>query len=91
MTTGLSLEIAPAINPLPERFFVRILVLRSDGGELTDDDKATVRAGLAGAKLITPAKAPAAPKKRRATAKKPAASGAAKPTPKRAAAKRPAR
>lgn len=91
MALGLSLLLDPAKNPLSKRYHVRIVVMREDGRQLTDDDQTTIRASLAEAQLIAPPKAPAAPKKRRATAKKPAASGAAKPSPKRAAAKRPAR
>lgn len=83
MATGLSLEMDPTLNPLPARYFVRVVVLRSDGRELTAKDEETIRAAFP-----APAKREKKSKARSATAKKATASSTPKPSPKRAAAKR---
>jgi hypothetical protein len=82
MATAIVLKMDPALNPLPRQFYVRITVLRADGGEFTTEEIEQVYAAFP--QKPARAKKPAA--KRRATAtSKPAA------TPKRAAARRPAR
>lgn len=93
MATGLSLEMDPAHNPLPDRYFVRVVVLRSDGRELTAKDEETIRAAFpAPAKRAKKSEATRGTKKKGATrGDASASSGAAKPSPKRAAAKRPTR
>lgn len=93
MAIALSLPMNPALNPLSERYVVRVLVLRADGEQLSAQDKAVIRDAF-------PEKgAPALPARARTTKKSAKPHGKAttsrdgsKPAAsKRAAAKRPAR
>jgi hypothetical protein len=93
MAIALSLPMNPVLNPLPERYVVRVLVLRADGSQLSAEDKASIREAFptkgapplpSGAgttkKSVKPRRKPTTPRDE------------SKPdSPKRAAAKRPTR
>jgi hypothetical protein len=93
MAIALSLPMNPALNPLPARYVVRVLVLRADGAQLSAEDKASIREAFPEKGAPTLPSGARTAKKSTKPRRKPAmprdeSKGTA---PKRAAAKRPTR